>query len=64
VRAEDLTSPSTCVLHPDQPLTVAFEEFRRTVDDVLPVSMREEPQRFVGVIRRGDVTDLAIRFRK
>ncbi len=63
VRAEDLATPASRLLRIDEPLSAAIEAFRSTVDDILPVVSADEQQRFLGVIRRGDVTDLAIRFR-
>ncbi|QDV28074.1 cation:proton antiporter domain-containing protein [Aureliella helgolandensis] len=63
VRAEDLTSPIDLAVYPDEPLSRAAEVFRSSSDDVLPVISRDEPSRLLGVIRRGDLTSLAVRFR-
>lgn len=63
VCAEDLASPANEVLPVDAPLAAAVEAFRCGSDDVLPVVTKETPQRFVGILRRGDVTAVAIRFR-
>jgi Kef-type K+ transport system membrane component KefB len=64
VRAIDLTSPTDGVLSVDDPLTKAIELFRTTADDILPVVTADGLSRFVGIIRRGDLTDLAMRYRK
>ena len=64
IRAEDLTSPAQYLVYVDDLLVVALEEFKRCPDDILAVVTREEPPRFVGVIRRSELTDLAIRIRK
>ncbi len=63
VRAEDLASPPTAVIFPDQPLSAAVDAFRNNRDDVLAVVTRDLPHHFLGIIRRGDLTELAIRSR-
>lgn len=62
VYAEDLTSPTSGILHPEQTLLEAIEAFRKSADDVLPVVTQAE-QKLIGILRRGDLTDLAIRLR-
>lgn len=64
VRAEDLTSPVDAVLSTDDSLTKAIDLFRTTADDILPVVSADDALCFVGIIRRGDLTDLAMRYRK
>lgn len=63
VRAEDLASPAGELLFPDEPFSRAVDAFRKTSDDVLAVVSRAETPRFLGVVRRGDITEMAIRFR-
>ncbi len=63
VRAEDLTSPIDYVLYPDDPLTSALEQFKLCSDDALAIVSHENPSRFIGIIRRGELTDLAMRIR-
>ncbi len=63
IRAEDLTSPVAYQLHPDDPLSTAIEQFRLCPDDALAVISHDDPPRFVGIIRRGELTELAMRFR-
>lgn len=63
IRAEDLTSPVDYQLFPDDPITKAIEQFKASTDDVLAVSSPDEPHRFLGIIRRGELTELAMRFR-
>ncbi len=62
VYAEDLTSPTSHILTDEQTLVDAVEAFRESSDDVLPV-VTQETRQFIGVLRRGDLTDLAIRLR-
>ncbi|MEZ6133313.1 MAG: cation:proton antiporter [Pirellulaceae bacterium] len=64
VRAEDLASPAEYLLAVNEPLSVAVELFRKTSDDILPVIVSHEDRIFAGVIRRSDLTELAMRFRK
>lgn len=63
VRAEDLASPVDAVVRLDEPLSAAVDAFRSTPDDVLPVVHHDQPHQFVGIIRRGDLTEFAIRYR-
>lgn len=62
VYAEDLSSPIACVLDVQQPLSEAVSAFRQTSDDLLPV-VAGDSRELVGIIRRGDLTNLAIRLR-
>ena len=62
VYAEDLTSPTAAVLNPEQSLAEAIESFRIANDDVLPV-VDAQTHQLIGIVRRGDVTELAIRLR-
>ncbi|MCA9134101.1 MAG: cation:proton antiporter [Planctomycetales bacterium] len=64
IRAADLTSAPSYVVHPQDPLTVALEEFKHCTDDVLAVVSSDASQRFLGVIRRSELTELAIRYRQ
>jgi Kef-type K+ transport system membrane component KefB len=61
VRAADVTTPAQWVLHPDEPVGRVQELFRASKDDCLPVVEREEPYRFLGLVRRRDVLRLLIR---
>lgn len=63
VYAEDLTSPAHVLLRPNQPLSEAVEAFRTTGDDLLPVVANDESEKLLGILRRSDLTDLAIRIR-
>lgn len=62
VRAEDLSTPAGMVVFPDDSMGIAVDAFRSTGDDVLAV-VSEESQQFLGVVRRSDLTELAIRIR-
>lgn len=64
VRAEDLTSPVRYHVSPEDPLSLAIEEFRECIDDVLAVVSRQPPGRFLGIIRRSELTSLAMQFHK
>jgi len=61
VRAADVTTPARWVLHPDEPVARIHDMFEASKDDCLPVVSREEPYRFVGLVRRRDVLRLLIR---
>ncbi len=61
VRAADVTTPARWVLHPDEPVARIHDMFEASKDDCLPVVAREEPYRFVGLVRRRDVLRLLIR---
>lgn len=63
VCAEDLASPVDVVVFPNDPLSKAVDAFRGTSDDVLAVVTEEAPHQYLGIIRRDDLTELAIRFR-
>ncbi len=62
VRAEDLASPPSGILTPSDPLGLAVELFRTSADDILPVVSADDSRSFLGVVRRSDLTDLAMRF--
>lgn len=64
VRAEDLASPSLVQVAANEPLRRAVEAFRSTTDDILPVIDDYESGKFVGVLRRGDLTEFALKVRK
>ena len=64
VNAEDLSTPAGIMVHPQDVISDAVEAFRVSGDDVLAVVSDEEPQKFIGIIRRSDLTELAIRIRK
>jgi len=55
VRAADLASPVTRKLTLNDPALKAIELFRKTNDDCIPVVSEEEPQKYVGVVRRRDL---------
>lgn len=61
VRAADVMTPASRMLHPDDPATRAFDIFELSKDDCLPIVTREEPHRLVGTLRRRDVLRLLIR---
>jgi Kef-type K+ transport system membrane component KefB len=61
IRAEDLSSPADYALYPDDPLSLALELFKQSTDDALAVVSSEPPNRFLGIIRRGELTELAMR---
>ena len=63
VRAEDLATPAGILIYPDSSISEAVEAFRVNGDDVLAVVSRDEQRRFLGVVRRSDLTELAIRIR-
>ncbi len=63
VCAEDLASPLETTLSPQDPLHVAVDAFRATSDDVLPVVEEDSGGRYLGILRRGDLTEIAIRHR-
>ncbi|MEM7475565.1 MAG: cation:proton antiporter [Planctomycetota bacterium] len=63
VNAEDLCTPAGVVVHPDDRISEAVDAFRINGDDVLAVVSREATEVFVGIIRRSDLTELAIRIR-
>lgn len=63
VRAEDLASPSLVRVSLDDTLTKAVEAFRTTTDDIIPVIDSAETAVFVGVLRRGDLTEFAMKVR-
>jgi Kef-type K+ transport system membrane component KefB len=61
VRAEDLATPASILLFPDDSVAHVREVFRRVSDDCLPVVSREEPRTLLGVVRRAEFTHLLIR---
>ncbi len=60
VRAEDLSTSVKFLLHPDDPVAVALELFRKTSEDCIPVASREQPHELLGIVRRSDVTSLLL----
>ena len=60
VRAEDLATPASVVLYPDEPASRAQELFQSERDDLIPVVERNEPHKLLGAVRRSDVTRLLI----
>lgn len=61
VRATDLAITSFPRLHPDQPATEAWLEFRQSSADCLPVVTPERPYRLLGIVRRRDLQRLSSR---
>jgi Kef-type K+ transport system membrane component KefB len=55
VRAEDLAIPAPRVLHPDDPVADTWQQFRKGVDDGIPVVTREAPHQLVGMVKRRDL---------
>ncbi len=55
VRAEDLATDVTTLLHADDPAVHAYELFQNETDDCIPVVAREAPHELLGVVRRSDV---------
>ena len=55
VRAEDLATPALDVLYPDETLDHAWRLFRKNRFDSMMVVTREEPHRFIGVVRRREL---------
>lgn len=55
VRAEDLTVAPRQTLFPDDPVSRAWDRFRRTRDDCIAVVSREKPHKHLGVLRRRDI---------
>ena len=64
VRAEDLVSETDVFLHPDEPVSRAFELFQAETDDCIPVVTRVEPPELLGVVRRSDVVHALITQRR
>lgn len=64
VRAEDLVSESDTVLHPDDPVSRAFEIFQAETDDCIPVVTRAQPMELLGVVRRSDLMHALITQRR
>ncbi|MBN2218505.1 MAG: cation:proton antiporter [Pirellulales bacterium] len=63
VRAADVTTPPGAMLYDDEPVSRACSLLAHTQDDCIPVVNRDEPRRFVGLVRRRDVLRLLIRGR-
>ncbi len=61
VRAADLALTSFPLLYPDAAATDAWREFKQNSADCLPVVSRERPHRLLGIVRRRDLQDLAVR---
>lgn len=64
VRAEDLVSETTTLLHPDDPASRAFELFQGETDDCIPVVTVDAPAELLGVVRRSDVMHALITQRR
>lgn len=64
VRAEDLSTPTGAEVYPDSGVSELVEAFRLTSDDLIAVVTRETPHTYLGIVRRADLTELAIRVRK
>lgn len=63
VRAADLTTAPGRVLHPDDTIDRACEIFSSRKDDCIPVVTREEPRKFLGLVRRRDILRMLFRGR-
>lgn len=63
VRAADLTTAPGRVLHPDDTVDRACEIFSSRKDDCIPVVTREEPRKFLGLVRRRDILRMLFRGR-
>jgi len=61
VRAADVTTRASMVLHPDDPASRACTMFQTSKDDTIPVVTREKPNRLLGVIRHRDILRMLIR---
>jgi len=61
VRAVDLTTPARWVLHPDEPVSRAYDMLQASRDDCIPVVTREEPYRLLGLLRQRDVLRMLLR---
>jgi Kef-type K+ transport system membrane component KefB len=61
VRATDVMTSASRVLHPEDSAVQAFDIFEHSKDDCLPIVTSEEPHRLVGTLRRRDVLRLLIR---
>ena len=61
VRAADVTTPAGWVLHPDEPISRAYDLLQQSKDDCIPVVAAEEPFQLVGLVRRRDVLRLLLR---
>lgn len=64
VFASDLAVPSEGILYPDDDAATVLELFTLTSNDCIPVVSREPGEKFVGVVRRSDITNLLIRGRR
>ncbi len=61
VRAADVMTLASRLLHPEDSAAKAFDIFEHSKDDCLPIVTSEEPHRLVGTLRRRDVLRLLIR---
>jgi len=61
VRADDVMTKTTRLLHPDDLASTAFDIFEHSKDDCLPIVSVDEPHLLVGILRRRDVLRLLIR---
>ena len=61
VRAADVMTMASRMLHPEEPAIKAFDIFELSKDDCLPIVTTEEPHRLIGTLRRRDVLRLLIR---
>eukprot|EP00913_Durusdinium_trenchii_P013415 g12596.t1 len=56
IRAADMCDPATVLLNPEDTVDDVHDAFRKTTDDCVPVIEPENGDKFVGVVRRRDVT--------
>ncbi len=61
VRAADVMTVASRMLHPEDSAAMAFDIFEHSKDDCLPIVTSEEPHRLIGTLRRRDVLRLLIR---
>jgi Kef-type K+ transport system membrane component KefB len=61
VRAADVMTPASRMLHPEDSAVKAFDIFEHSKDDCLPIVTSSEPHQLVGTLRRRDVLRLLIR---
>lgn len=61
VRAADVATAARWFFHPDDSLAEAFEIFKTSKDDCIPVVAADEPHPLIGILRRRDVLRLLIR---
>lgn len=56
IRAADICDPATVVLDPHETVDDIHNAFRKTIDDCIPVVESENGRKYLGIVRRRDVT--------